>query len=145
MGFLCIAWEYIQYTFHFHHSNQKLIIRPLRVLQNFLETTFNTMNHVFEETTSPRHFLHIESPLILWFKRKLWTPGNSKRDAENLAAVLKVWALSDTTSFGIPCLQIKLLKLLTNVSVLRSGQDRRLYYFHKCKTWCRLSPYHLSL
>lgn len=45
---------------------------------------------------------------------------NSKRDDENLAAVLKVWALPDTTSFGIPRLQMKRLKLLMNVSMLRS-------------------------
>ena len=33
--------------------------------------------------------------LILWFKSKSWTSGNSKRDDKNLATVLKVWALSD--------------------------------------------------
>ena len=59
-GFLCILWGYtgewsrVQYTFHFHNNSQKLVIHQLHVLQNFLKTTFNTTNHVFEETAPPR-------------------------------------------------------------------------------------------
>ena len=71
----------------------------------------------------PHHGANFKLDLhsILWSKRKLWTSGNSKRDDKNLAAVLTVWVLSNTISFGIPRLQMKRLKLLINVSVLRSG------------------------
>ena len=63
----------------------------------------------------------------LWFRRKLCISGNSKIDDKNFAVVLNVLALSDTTNFGMPRLQMKRLKLLmnSNVSAVRSGTMSR--------------------
>ena len=82
-----VEWSRVQYTFHFHHCSQKLVIRQLRVLKNFLETTVN-----MRSKKPPLHGANskLNRHLILWFKEKLWTSGNSKRNDKNLAAVFKV-------------------------------------------------------
>ena len=62
---------------------------------------------------------------ILRFNRYLCTSGRSNTVDNTLAAVLKVLALSDTTYLGILRLQRKCLKLVMNVSELRSGTTSR--------------------